>query len=358
MKKVFKIIAVILSSIFMITTINCFAYTVEIEKTVMENGEKYRVKVYSVTADEEKTFIESLEDRYTADGIIYTLTDIKKDGGDVIDKKEITTTKQIITNTNNKEQILSKLPATLEYNENGYLGQYELNKDNLEIVSHYNGYTEYLIEENSRYSDLERNDLDFIPKQIIKDGIKLDLLETNWQVQTTTNIGDTEIPDKYIANCYYAGKIKKDNPYTYTVTATYSGIAEKIEKKPYIYTITYKVEEKEDVQEKSEKNILPIFCVSGAGIIIVVFFIIRKNTKVYNLQYGYWKMVGKLHIRKSIIDISKFEDLEVTNRYKIKLSKNLVKKFKYSNIQIVKGSNIIEHKIKAENEPYIFEITI
>lgn len=360
MKKVFKIIAVILSSIFMITTINCFAYTVEIEKTVMENGEKYRVKVYSVTADEEKTFIESLEDRYTADGIIYTLTDIKKDGGDVIDKKEITTTKQIITNTNNKEQILSKLLATLEYNENGYLGQYELNKDNLEIVSHYNGYTEYLIEENRRYSDLERNDIDFIPKQIIKDGIKLDLLETNWQVQTTINIGDTEIPDKYIANCYYAGKIKKDNPYTYTVTAMYLGIAEKVEAKPYTYTIFYKMEETKEInkQENSKITLFPAVGVGGMGLIIVVCFILRKNAKIYNLQYGHWKLVGKIFVNKPKINLTKFSSSEVTNRYKIELSKGAVNKLNKDTIQVIKGSNIVEHKLKNVNEQYTFEVTI
>lgn len=358
MKKYLKIIVILIGYILIINTTKCLSYSLETDNISIQNNEKYNIKTYTVTADEEDKFLQSLKDDYVVDGTKYILTDIKKDGGNELYKKEIVTSKQITTKTSNRERILNELPETIEYNENGYVGEYKINKDNMEIKSNYNGYTEYLIEENKQYSNLERNDLDFIPKQIVKDEVALDLLKTEWQVQTTKKIGDKEVADKYIANCYYSGKIKKDNPYTYTVTATYSGIAEKIEKKPYIYTVTYKVEEQEAIQEKSEKNILPIFGGTGAGIIIVVFFIIRKNTKVYNLQYGYWKMVGKLHIRKSIIDITRFKDLEVTNRYKIKLSKNLVKKFKYSNIQIVKGSNIIEHKIKAENEPYTFEITI
>ncbi len=358
MKKHFRIIAIVVGYILILNTAKCFSYSLETDNISIQNNEKYNIKTYTVTADEEDKFVQSLRDGYVVNGTKYILTNIKKDGGNELYKKEIVTSKQITTKTSHREQILNELPETIEYNENGYVGEYKINKDNMKIQSNYNGYTEYLIEENKQYSNLERNDLDFIPKQIIKDEVTFDLLKTEWQVQTTKKIGDKEVADKYIANCYYAGKTKKDNPYTYTVIATYSGIAEKIEKKPYIYTITYKIEEQEEIQEKSEKNILPIFCGTGAGIIIVVFFIIRKNTKVYNLQYGHWKMVGKLHIRKSIIDITKFEDLEVTNRYKIKLSQNFVKKFKYSNIQIVKGSNIIEHKIKAENEPYTFKITI
>ena len=360
MKKFLKRIVVIVSYTLILTTVNCFAHTMETDKIVTENGEKYNIKTYSVTADEENTFIQSLKDSYTTDGIVYTLTDIKKDGGNITDRKEIITTKKIITKTNNKEQILNRLPTTLEYNENGYLGQYELNTDNLEIVSHYNGYTEYLIEENKQYSDLERNDLDFIPKQITKNGIKLDLLKTDWKVQSTKKMGDTEVADKYIANCYYAGKTKKDNPYTYTVTATYSGIAEKIEEKPYTYTISYKMEE---IKEKTEKedskiNILPVLGGGSVGLIIAVYFIIRKNTKIYNLQYGHWKLVGKTFVSKPKINLTKFSSSEVTNRYKIELSRNAVNKLNKDTIQVIKDSNVIEHRLKNVNVPYIFEVTI
>lgn len=356
MKIFLKRIAVIVSYALILTTANCFAYTMETDKIITENGENYNVKTYSVSREEENKFIQNLKDTYTIDGVTYTLIKINKDDENVVDKKEITTTKQITATTNNIKQLLNKLSATLEYNENGYIGQYELNTDSLEIVSHYNGYTEYLIEENKQYSDLERNDLDFIPKQIMKNGIKLDLLKTDWQVQTTKKIGHTEVADKYIANCYYAGKIKKDNPYTYTVTATYSGIAEKIEEKIYTYTVLYKMEEIE--QEDSKINVLPVIIGGSIGLIIAVCFIIRRNTKIYNLQYGHWKLVGKTFVSKPKINLTKYADSEVTNRYKIELSRSAVNKLKESVIQIIKGSNVVEHRVKTINTPYTFEITI
>lgn len=161
--------------------------------------------------------------------------------------------------------------------------------------------------------------------------------------------------DKYIANCYYAGKIKKDNPYTYTVTATYSGTAQRTEEIPFTYTVSYKMEE---LQENSNVNVIPIAGSGCVGIIIVVFFIFRKNVKIYNLQHGHWKLVGKQCIRKSKINLTKYSNIEITNRYKIELSKGAIKKLKESKIQIIKGSKVVEHKLKSTKEPYIFEITI
>lgn len=360
MKKFLKRIVLIASYAVILTTANCFAYTIETDQIVTKNEERYDIKTYSVTADEENIFVQSLKDSYTTDRITYTLANIKKDGGNEITKREITTTRQINTDTKDRGKIITELPQTIEYNKDKYLGQYELDTNSLEIVSHYNGYTEYLIEESRQYVDLERNDLDFIPKQITKDGMTLDLLQTDWQVQTTKKIGDTEVTDKYIANCYYAGKMKKDNPYTYTVTATYSGIAEKTEEKPYTYTVFYKMEEiqEESAQENSKINVIPVIGGGSLGLIIVVCFIVRKNTKIYNLQYGHWKVVGTTLIRKSRIDLTRYSKIEVTNRYKIELSKSAINKLKQSKIQIIKGSKIVEQKVNKTGESYIFEVTI
>lgn len=359
MKKFLKRIIIVVSYVIILLVTKCFGYTIETDNIYEENKQKYNVKTYSVTADEEKKFLDDLKNLYTADGITYTLKDMEKE--DKIEKltRDILTTKTITTNTNNKAKISEELPQTIEYNQDGYVGTYELNTNNLDIKSHYNGYSEYLIEENRQYKDLQRNDLDFIPKQITKNGITLDLLKTDWQVQETKQLGETEVADKYTANCYYAGKIKRDNPYTYTVTATYSGTAEKTEEKPYIYTVYYEMQEiQEPIQEDSKINIMPILGGSGAGIIIAVFFFTRKNAKVYNLQYGQWKLVGKTYIRKPEINITRFSDTEVTNRYKIELSKNAINKLPLSKIQVIKGSKRMEHKLKQKGESYTFEITI
>ena len=190
--------------------------------------------------------------------------------------------KKIITKSKNKVDILKELPATLDYNENGFTGIYNLDIDTLNIKTNYNGYTEYLVEENVRYTDLQKNDLDYIPKQIKKENITLDLLETTWEIQSTKMFGDNQVADKYIANCYYATKTRKDNLYTYTVTAEYNGIAEKTEENIFEYTVTYKYVIPEKVETpKEDKNInyTPIIVASSGVVIIVLFFFIKRNKK-------------------------------------------------------------------------------
>lgn len=115
----------------------------------------------------------------------------------------------------------------------------EYNTDNIQIKTNYNGFREDLIEETINYNGLSRNDLDFLPKQTIKDGITLDLLNIEWEVETTKKIGEYEVADVYTAKCYYAGKQRVDYPNTYSVTAEYTGTATKEIESPYTYKLKY-----------------------------------------------------------------------------------------------------------------------
>ena len=210
MRKFIKRFTIILSVIILLNTVNCLGYS-EVDTQIKDNK---LIKKYTVNVDEEQEFLNSIQKEFEDETYKYSLSETKKTGGNYTEKKNIETTKTITLNTKDTQKILSNLPATIDYNEDEYIGKYILNTDNLDIKTNYNGYTEYLIEQNKSYSDLSRNDLDFIPKQILKNGTKLDLLKVDWKVQSTKFIGDYEVADKYIANCYYAGKIKKDNSYT------------------------------------------------------------------------------------------------------------------------------------------------
>ena len=290
MKNILKKITIVLSMTLLLTTVNCFAYT---EESSITNENKL-IKTYTVNKDEEQDFLSQIQKEYSDKEYNYKLEKQDKSGGDYTESKDIITTKTITLKTNNTQKILKEFPETIEYSENDFNGEYVIDTDSLKVVTNYNGYTEYLVEDNKEYPNLSRNDLDFIPKEILKNGIKLDLLKVDWELQSTKMVGDYEVADKYIAKCYYAGKIRKDNPYTYTVTATYKGIATKTIENPYQYTLTYSF-------EKIPNNNL-IYLIGGSSIgIIAIFFIVRKNAKVYNLNNGEYKFVGRIYIRKDKI---------------------------------------------------------
>ena len=349
MKNILKKITIVLSMTLLLTTVNCFAYT---EESSITNENKL-IKTYTVNKDEEQDFLSQIQKEYSDKEYNYKLEKQDKSGGDYTESKDIITTKTITLKTNNTQKILKEFPETIEYSENDFNGEYVIDTDSLKVVTNYNGYTEYLVEDNKEYPNLSRNDLDFIPKEILKNGIKLDLLKVDWELQSTKMVGDYEVADKYIAKCYYAGKIRKDNPYTYTVTATYKGIATKTIENPYQYTLTYSF-------EKITNNNL-IYLIGGSSIgIIAIFFIVRKNAKVYNLNNGEYKFVGRIYIRKDKIKLSRFAPFEKTNKYKIIIADRKVKKLENKMITIVKGKNTVSKLVNSNNniKPYTIEVRI
>lgn len=326
----YKKILAVCSFCTLLTTVNCFAVS-DID-LILSEDKNTCYKTFEVSEEEKNAFENKLEKEIVIDGNKYIFEDYTSTGGNVENTIDINTTKTIVSKTKNKEKIIEQLGTAMEYEKDGYIGEYKLNVDTLKIKTNYNGYKEVLIEENVEYKDLAKNDLNYIPKEITKDDKKLSLLKTEWKVQDTIMIGDKEVPNRYIAKCNYATKQRVDFPYTYTVTAEYSGTATKVEENPIVYKVEYKKEEVKapEVNNKKENNIMPIVA-GSTGIILIVVFFITGNVKVYNYKDGEWKKVGKTRmLRNNKISLNRFALFESTNKYKLELSKNLTRKKKAS----------------------------
>lgn len=271
MNKQFKKISMVVLSILLLTTTNCFATSIVDEISVNKDGISYIYRNYEVQEKEEIEFLSTLKRQFTKDNKDYVLESISKSGGNITDTIDIQTTKEVVTNSNSAEAILKELPQIIDYAENGYIGQYKIVTDSLVTTSHNNGYKECLIEETKQYFDLDKNDLSYIPKQIKKGGMILDLLKTDWYEQTTKLVGENAVIAKYRAECYYATKKKIDNPPTYTTIATYIGTATKVTENPIIYDIEYK-----EVIVKKKTNYIP-YIIGGTGTIFIAVVILFKK---------------------------------------------------------------------------------
>lgn len=355
--KWFKKILAVCSFCTLLTTVNCFAVTME--KTEITEDELNCYKTYQVMESEKDTFLEMLSKEIEVDGSKYKYVDYTAEGGNISETIDINTTKTILSKTNDKDKIIEQLENTIKYEKDGYIGEYILNSDTLRIKTNYNGFREDLIEEKINYNNLERNDLDFIPKQTVKNGLTLDLLNVEWQVESTKMIGEYEVANTYTAKCYYATKQRVDYPNTYTVTAEYLGTATKTEENPITYVIKYEKEQPEQVEEKKENNVLPV--VGGTtGIILVIVLFLTRNITVYNYKDGKYKKVGKVRAtRDGRIKLDRFSLFETTNKYKLKLSKNLTKKLKGKMITVSKNGTTIKMLVNSnEKERYIIEVRI
>lgn len=361
MKWIKRILAVC-SFCTLLTVSKCFAVT--LDKTNVTDDKLNCYRTYLVQEDEQNSFIENMEKNIKVFGDKYTFDSYTIEGGSTTDTIDITTTKKITSKTNNIESIINQLGSTISYNQDGYVGEYLLNTQNIQIKTNYNGFREDLIEETINYTNLSRNDLDFIPKQTVKDGLTLDLLNIEWEVETTKMIGEYEVADLYTAKCYYAGKQRIDYPNTYSITAEYTGTATKDIPSPYKYTIKYnKIEEKKpdpvpEVVEEKDNKLLPI-AGGTTGIILVILFFFTRNITVYNYRDGEYIKVGKTRMNKNnTINLTRFSLFETTNKYKIEFSKGLTNKMQGKMITITKGNNKIKMLVNTDYEKYSIETRI
>ncbi len=350
MKKL--IIAVMLLVITSIQSI----YASTLISDVQKDNAIYRE--YEVDKQEKDDFYNNLEDNIDIENEQYEKIEYTVSGGNIEDTINITDSKEIITKTNSINEILNYLPSSLEYNKDDYIGKAELDINNIKIYEIYNGYYEEYVEDTKQYFDLNKNDMDYIPKEIKKDGITLYLINVDWYTQTTKMTGQNEITDLYRAEAHYKGVKRINNPSTYRVIAEYSGTATKEIEKPYIYTVKYeKIESQvEEIEVTGKQDIVsPILLGTTSGIfIIIVLFLTSKDVKIYNLQYGKYKYLGRLKIRKSVIDLSNLKKNVFGNRYKFILSDRAYKMYKNKNITIKKDNIVKTHYVDNDK----FEISI
>ena len=342
----------------LLTVTKCFAVTDP--NIILSNDGSFLTKTYQVLEKDSINFIDNLEKELEVDGVKYNFTNYTSEGGNTTDTIQINTSKTITSKTNNIQSIIAQLGEVINYNEDGYVGEYVLDTQNINVKTNYNGFREDLIEKTINYTNLERNDLDFIPKQTIKNGFTLDLLNVEWEVENTQMIGNYEVANTYTAKCYYAGKQRINYPNTYTVTANYSGTATKTTENHITYNVKYKKVELpiQEVEEEKQNNIIPI-TTGTTGIILIICFFLTRNITVYNFKDGVYKKVGKTRLKaNNTVSLNRFIILESTNKYKLEFSKALTNRIKGKMITIKKNNANIKMLVNSDNEKYNVEFRL
>ena len=330
---------------------NIYASTV-VNETIKD--EKLYIE-YKIEENEIENFYNNLDNTIKRDNITYNKKsyDVKKSKQE--ETVEISDIREIISNTNSLDGILNQLPKNIEYNLNGYTGANVLDYNNIEIIRINNGYYEEYVDEVKQYFDLSKNDMSFIPKTINKDGIELYLINVTWYPQTFKNTGEIQIADLYRCDALYRGVKRINNPTTYRVIANYNGTAKKEYMKIDGITVEYEKINNENVQQVKEDNksnlIVPITATSTGLVILFIFILNTNKVKVYTMQNGKYRYVGKYNIKNNEIDISKNKKL-LDGICRIKLTTNLYSRLKNKELTI--KNNDISRKIKVENK--IFEI--
>ena len=299
------------------------------------------------TFEEEKTvemnqieeYKETLEQEISKDGITYKLEDIiEKENTKVVYKnKEVT--KELIVNTNDKYEILNMFEQELNIKEDGYTGTLKIDNSSVTIEPNDSYKEEYKVYYEKEYKNVERNELNDIPKTIEKNDTTYYLVDPVWTVSKTQIIDGQDVPvlyngimkyeaikertvvTNYIATVKYNGKLEKEVIDTVTLTMKYTEVP------------TQKIEEK---QENKNNAVVPTVA-TGTGILICsgIILISRKNVSIYNYKNNTWKLVRKTKVKanEKIIDITP-QNEELSKKYKIVLKNDLYNKWYGQNITI------------------------
>lgn len=184
-------------------------------------GVPYITKVYEVPAD---YAIEQLVNEFEQDGYAFSRSDVlvKKLAG-TTDTKEVSKTVTASAQSSEKDKLLATVEQVLDYEQDGYSGQLQLDASAISIEEAGRSSYSYTLQETREYDALDRNDAAYIDKTMQKNGATLELESVDWQVMGTTPVDGTLVPNMYKAVATYSGRATGSKASGYTATLVYRG---------------------------------------------------------------------------------------------------------------------------------------
>lgn len=288
MKKFVPLIALALT---LSLSTSAFAMEVPTDTVVQNlNGSQQVIKTYTIDPGTDPQ--ELIEEPFVLDGYLYTFADIVKEDNHVEDVKSHTETVTVETSKDDLDVILEQLAPVIEYDDGLYSGTLSL--DHTSLHTEATGYStrSYTVSETKTISQLDRNDMSYVPATTVKDGVTLNLAGVDWQVTGTDLVGEVLSPSSWQAVATYSGKAYYSAADGYITTAEYVGDITRAGVESVTYTLTYLGTEYDAEASGTIPgamlHALP-FALGGAGLIAAAalsVLLLRSRRQVKALQAG------------------------------------------------------------------------
>lgn len=216
---------------------SAMAMEIPISVTTAElNGQQILTEVYQAGQEIDPESL--IKDDFTKGEFIYSYDNITKEETESIEKKTVTQTVEMQSNTKDLSKNIDLFAATIEYtDEDGFTGT--LNFDPKSVTTEASGYRkkQSTVTETKTYDGLPYNDPTLLPQSVEKNGHQLSVSDIQWQEETLAENGS--IPTSYKAVVTYSKSLSSNVASGYTVTAEYAGEVTKDDQSDIVYTITY-----------------------------------------------------------------------------------------------------------------------
>lgn len=310
--------------ILMVST-NVFATDVKKEDTI--------IKSIVINKTDENNFLNLLDDTIEIDSIKYNLQNKERLELETTNSKTEEQTKTLELSTNKKDKILDSFEESIKYDDGEFSGDLYRQDNSLKITPIKHGKYEKVFTIDKQYTNLNKADLDYIPKEITEDGYTYSLTKCEWNIAENENIQNISMPKSYTATTTYKTVKTLEYPYTYKCELTYNGEISKVSKDTVQYTLTYKQQPKEEITE-NKTSILPYL--GGTGVFLVVIFFLLPNAKITNYYDGKYKTIKyiKVSTKNPKVNLKHLPNAK-TNVFSIKFSDKLDKKLTGKAITII-----------------------
>lgn len=310
--------------ILMVST-NVFATDVKKEDTI--------IKSIVINKTDENNFLNLLDDTIEIDSIKYNLQNKERLELETTNSKTEEQTKTLELSTNKKDKILDSFEESIKYDDGEFSGDLYRQDNSLKITPIKHGKYEKVFTIDKQYTNLNKADLDYIPKEITEDGYTYSLTKCEWNIAENENIQNISMPKSYTATTTYKTVKTLEYPYTYKCELTYNGEISKVSKDTVQYTLTYKQQPKEEITE-NKISILPYL--GGTGVFLVVIFFLLPNAKITNYYDGKYKTIKYIRVstKNPKVNLKHLPNAK-TNVFSIKFSDKLDKKLTGKAITII-----------------------
>lgn len=319
-----KKLLLLMIPILMVST-NVFATDVKKEDTI--------IKSIVINKTDENNFLNLLDDTIEIDSIRYNLQNKERLELETTNSKTEEQTKTLELSTNKKDKILDSFEESIKYDDGEFSGNLYRQDNSLKVTTIKHGKYEKVFTINKQYTNLNKADLDYIPKEITEDGYTYSLTKCEWNITENENIQNISMPKNYTATTTYKTVKALEYPYTYKCELTYNGEISKVSKDTVQYTLTYKKQPKEEIVE-NKTSILPYL--GGTGVFLVVIFFLLPNAKITNYYDGKYKTIKYIRVstKKPKVNLKHLPNAK-TNVFSIKFSDKLDKKLTGKAITII-----------------------
>ena len=205
------------------------AFAAEVpEELVVENlnGQQRLVKTYVLSPEVDPDTLK--EPPFDYDGFTYTWAYTTKEEQPYLNTKAVTETVTVETSSDDLTDVLAALAPSIPYDDGEYVGELALDHTTLTTVAA--GYTTKYgtVSETKVISNLDRNDMSYVPATTVKDGRTLSLAGVEWQVTGTDLVGETLSPSSWQAVATYTASTSWQAATGYgSFSTTQTGIMEK-----------------------------------------------------------------------------------------------------------------------------------